>query len=374
MSFSLSLNTPPDKKDAAARPARVEAPRPQYIELKANVHRKLLNRLNLEALASTERSRAEADIRALALRPDCRREHAAQHERARRDSRRRHRRGLRARAARAAAARYVGQRHPGQHLQERLRRAQRQAGPAADDVPGRQAPDARHRPHRQRRRPARRRQLADGRRAPGGRLPCQRDHSAARGRRPAALDPPFSGRAPARRGSGRDPLADAADARVPRVLRPRAAERAHQRRHRRRQDDAAQRAVGLHLRARAHRHDRRRGRAPAAPGARRPARDAAAERRRQGRDPSAAAAHQRPAYAARPHRRRRGPRRGSARHAPGDEHRSRRVADDRPRQLAARRADPCRDDDLDGQRQPARARDAAPDRVGDPARRASSRA
>ncbi len=64
MSFSLSLNTPPAKDDAAARP-RVEAPRPQYIELKANVHRKLLNRLNLEALASTERSRAEADIRAL---------------------------------------------------------------------------------------------------------------------------------------------------------------------------------------------------------------------------------------------------------------------------------------------------------------------
>jgi pilus assembly protein CpaF len=63
MSFSLSLNTPPAKNEAA-RP-RVEAPRPQYIELKANVHRKLLNRLNLEALASTERSRAEADIRAL---------------------------------------------------------------------------------------------------------------------------------------------------------------------------------------------------------------------------------------------------------------------------------------------------------------------
>jgi pilus assembly protein CpaF len=64
MSFSLSLNTPPPAKGDAARPAR-EAPRPQYIELKANVHRKLLNRLNLEALASTERSRAEADIRAL---------------------------------------------------------------------------------------------------------------------------------------------------------------------------------------------------------------------------------------------------------------------------------------------------------------------
>jgi len=39
--------------------------RPQYIELKANVHRKLLNRLNLEALASADRARAEAEIRTL---------------------------------------------------------------------------------------------------------------------------------------------------------------------------------------------------------------------------------------------------------------------------------------------------------------------
>ncbi len=148
----------------------------------------------------------------------------------------------------------------------------------------------------------------------------------------------------------------------------RAPERAHQRRHRRRQDDAAQRALGLHLRARAHRHDRGRGRTAAAPGARGAARDAAAERRRQGRDPAAAAAHQRPAYASRPHRRRRGPRRRGARHAAGDEHRPRRVADHRPRQLAARRADPRRDDDLDGQHQPAGAGDAAPDLVGAPAR------
>ena len=62
MSFSLnpSPSAPPSRP--AARP---EAPRPQYIELKANVHRKLLNRLNLEALASVERSRAEAEIRTL---------------------------------------------------------------------------------------------------------------------------------------------------------------------------------------------------------------------------------------------------------------------------------------------------------------------
>jgi pilus assembly protein CpaF len=48
----------------AAAP-RSEFVRPQYIQLKANVHRKLLNRLNLEALASVDRQRAEAEIRTL---------------------------------------------------------------------------------------------------------------------------------------------------------------------------------------------------------------------------------------------------------------------------------------------------------------------
>jgi len=43
----------------------VAQPRQQYLELRAQVHRKLLNRLNLEALAQTERARAENEIRAL---------------------------------------------------------------------------------------------------------------------------------------------------------------------------------------------------------------------------------------------------------------------------------------------------------------------
>jgi pilus assembly protein CpaF len=62
MSFpSTSSNTP----GGSPRQGRIDNPRPQYIELKANVHRKLLNRLNLEALASVDRPRAESEIRTL---------------------------------------------------------------------------------------------------------------------------------------------------------------------------------------------------------------------------------------------------------------------------------------------------------------------
>src|SRR6266550_1313147 len=54
--------------NVATVPAPLPAARPQppvrqqYLELKGNVHRKLLNRLNLEALAQVDRARAESDI------------------------------------------------------------------------------------------------------------------------------------------------------------------------------------------------------------------------------------------------------------------------------------------------------------------------
>src|SRR4051794_29074299 len=53
----------PSQGVPSPRPA--PPPRAHYVELKANVHRKLLNRLNLEALASADRARAESDIRTL---------------------------------------------------------------------------------------------------------------------------------------------------------------------------------------------------------------------------------------------------------------------------------------------------------------------
>ena len=56
---------PTPRPSASAPGLRPDPPRQQYRELKANVHRKLLNRLNLEALAQADRPRAESEIRTL---------------------------------------------------------------------------------------------------------------------------------------------------------------------------------------------------------------------------------------------------------------------------------------------------------------------
>ncbi|HUR33702.1 MAG TPA: CpaF family protein [Vicinamibacterales bacterium] len=58
-----AIATPP--RPATPFPSRPQPPRAQYVELKGNVHRKLLNRLNLEALAHADRARAESEIRSL---------------------------------------------------------------------------------------------------------------------------------------------------------------------------------------------------------------------------------------------------------------------------------------------------------------------
>ncbi len=62
---SCSQRPAPRRRRPLPGPARPAAVSRQYAELKANVHRKLLNRLNLEALAQADRSRAESEIRSL---------------------------------------------------------------------------------------------------------------------------------------------------------------------------------------------------------------------------------------------------------------------------------------------------------------------
>jgi pilus assembly protein CpaF len=77
-----------------------------------------------------------------------------------------------------------------------------------------------------------------------------------------------------------------------------------QRRHRRRQDDAAECAVVVHRRAGTDRHHRGCGGTSAAPGTRGAARNPSGQRRRQRRYQAAPTGRQRPAYASRPHRHR----------------------------------------------------------------------
>src|SRR5438093_4622238 len=56
---------PTPRPEAVTTRMGTQPARAQYVELKANVHRKLLNRLNLEALANADRARAESEIRTL---------------------------------------------------------------------------------------------------------------------------------------------------------------------------------------------------------------------------------------------------------------------------------------------------------------------
>ena len=63
--MSIVSTAPRPQLPTATRPQPHHAPRAAYVELKGNVHRKLLNRLNLEALAGADRSRAESEIKTL---------------------------------------------------------------------------------------------------------------------------------------------------------------------------------------------------------------------------------------------------------------------------------------------------------------------
>src|SRR3989441_521472 len=64
--MSIPAQTLPLRSSAPAPAARPPA-RAQYVELKASVHRKLLNRVNLEALAKADRPRAESEIKTLVV-------------------------------------------------------------------------------------------------------------------------------------------------------------------------------------------------------------------------------------------------------------------------------------------------------------------
>ena len=154
-----------------------------------------------------------------------------------------HRLGPRLRADRAVPRRPDRQRGDGQRPRRRLRRARRQARGDRRAVLLRAARAAGDRPHRRAARPSHRRGVTDGRRPAPRRFPGQRGDPAARDRRAAADHPQVHAtRAHARR--PRAPRhAHRPGGRIPHRVRPGSHEHPHQRRHRQRQDDAAQRAV-----------------------------------------------------------------------------------------------------------------------------------
>ena len=121
----------------------------------------------------------------------------------------------------------------------------RQARADRGAVQRRRAPDAHHRPHRVGGRPPRGRVLADGGRAPQGRLARQRDHPAAGARWPDAVDPAFRRRAALDRRP--DPPRHDRRTAVARAQRHRAwaPERRGLRRYRLRQDDPAEHPLGV---------------------------------------------------------------------------------------------------------------------------------
>src|SRR5436305_12312799 len=59
------MNTIAPSPSPTLRQPPAAPPRQQCLDLKAGVHKKLLNRLNLEALAQSDRARAESEIRTL---------------------------------------------------------------------------------------------------------------------------------------------------------------------------------------------------------------------------------------------------------------------------------------------------------------------
>jgi pilus assembly protein CpaF len=67
MSIPAQIVPLPRPGASAAGGPRPQAVRAQYVELKANIHKKLLNRLNLEALAQADRRGAESEIKTLVV-------------------------------------------------------------------------------------------------------------------------------------------------------------------------------------------------------------------------------------------------------------------------------------------------------------------
>ena len=224
------------------------AMRAQYVELKASIHRKLLNRLNLEALAQADRPRAESEIRTVVT--GLLIEHGTPISLGERET-------LFGELIDEVFG--LGPLEPllrdptiSDILVNTFENVFVERGGVLERVPasfqddkhllrvidrivsavGRRVDDSSP--------------MVDARLPDGSRVNAIIPPLAVDG--PRAVDPAFSGGAPEGRRSRDAARADAADDGLPLARGPRPPELSDQRRHRRRQDDAAQRAVRVHRR------------------------------------------------------------------------------------------------------------------------------
>ncbi len=120
----------------------------EYQELKFTLHRKLLDKINLDALAGIDNDRIRAEVREAVLAMVRGRADPADGRRKAADQRRSAARGLRPGAARAAAAGPRHLRHPGERPQAGVRGAQGNPGADQRALSRRRPPAAHHRQDR----------------------------------------------------------------------------------------------------------------------------------------------------------------------------------------------------------------------------------
>ena len=314
-----------DAADARAAPTAANRRNPHKAAIeaaKAQIQPLVLEHMDVAAAAEMPRAGLRGAADRLGQGTARRDQDPAELRRAARAGRVADRRHAGPRAPRAAARRRDGHRHHGQRPEAGLRRAPRQARADRRAVPRRPACDE----HRDQDRHPRSAAASTSRgrwSTPASPTAAASTSSSRRWRSTAPRS--RSANSPRRRSPSTSWRASGsispAMATVLKIAAPLPAQHPDLRRHRLGQDDAAQRDVADDRHRRAHRHDRGRRRAAAAAAACRPPRDPHRQPRRHRRDHHARSVEERAAYAARPHHHRRVPRRGSARHAAGDEHR-----------------------------------------------------
>ncbi len=182
--------------DPSQRRGGLDAEIKAYQELKSNIHRKLIDRMDLSTVSELSPDQLSGIIKAVVETPDHRRRDPLDAGGTGTAGPRDPARDAGPGPAGAAAPGPGDLRHHGQRFGPGLHREAREAPQDEGRLQGRRPPDDDHRADRLEGRPAGRRILPPRRRPPAGRVPRQRHHSAAGAGRSGAFHPAVRRRPP----------------------------------------------------------------------------------------------------------------------------------------------------------------------------------